>query len=489
MFNRMNSLKSTVVLLSFCFAIMGCKKNNDRLDIENTSKFYESIVETNDIAKLNQFFTNMPKGGDIHHHYTGSIYAETYLEWVGDKDWRIDSCSLKIIKDISEQNGCTLLTADEVIKNTMLYRQLLELWSDLDFANHDHSEPAPDLQFFNTFGYFGAVSDEYMDIGLNILKERALNENVSYIETMLSAVGVSSDEYVSPDNDFNTLLRQAKTQEDVDEILNDIDKIYFNNENFENEIDAFVEKIVSDHKGIDTENFIMRFQSYGVRVLEPLQVYTDLLSAYIANTKTPLLVGVNIVAPENNHVALKDYTLHMQMYNYLKRKYPKVNRALHAGELTIGMVRPKNLLFHINQAVDVAGAQRIGHGVDLPYENESYELLSKLKDHAAIEINLTSNKFILGVEGMEHPYLIYSSYGVPLVISTDDSGVSRNNLSNEYMLLASTYKPSYKTIKEYVYNSINYSFMNEKDKQKSISILDEKFKMFERDIANVFRDK
>ncbi|WP_298902891.1 adenosine deaminase [uncultured Psychroserpens sp.] len=474
-----------IVIMSFCLCILGCKKTNDKLDFETTSDFYEKLVETNDIAELNQFFTNMPKGGDIHHHYTGSIYAETYLDWVGDKNWRIDSCSLKIIKDVSETQGCTLLTADEVIKNTALYRQLLELWSDLDFANHDHSEPPPDLQFFNTFGYFGAVSDEYMNIGLNILKERAINENVSYIETMLSAVGVSSSDYFPQDNDFNTLLELVKTQEDVDEILKEIDKVYLNNTAFENEIDTFVDKIVKDHEGIDTDNFTMRFQSYGVRVLEPLQVYTDLLSAYIANTKTPLLVGVNIVAPENNYVALKNYTLHMQMYNYLKRQYPDVNRALHAGELTIGMVRPKNLLFHINQALDIAGAQRIGHGVDLPYENESYKLLSKLKNQAAIEINLTSNKFILGVEGREHPYLIYSNYGVPLVISTDDSGVSRNNLSNEYMLLATNYKPSYETIKEYVYNSIDYSFMDEKDKEKSIKVLNEQFEEFERKITTV----
>ncbi|WP_298895008.1 adenosine deaminase [uncultured Psychroserpens sp.] len=480
-------MKNNFIIISVCLCILSCNEPKERSDFETTSEYYEMMIEKNDIAKLNQFFTNMPKGGDIHHHYTGSIYAETYLNWVKHKDWRIDSCSLKIVTDISKTNTCKLLTADEVIENTMLYRQLLELWSDLDFGNHNHSEPPPDLQFFNTFGYFGAVSDEYMDVGLNILKERAINENVSYIETMISAVGISSNDYFPTDNTLNTLLENAKTQQEVDNILKDIDSIYFNDKTFDKEIDEFVDKLTKDHNGIDTESFTMRFQSYGVRVLEPLQVYTDLLSAYIAATKSPLLVGVNIVAPENNYTALKDYTLHMQMFNYLKRKYPDVNRALHAGELTSGMVRPKNLLFHINQALDIAQAQRIGHGVDLPYEKDSYELLSKLKNQAAIEINLTSNKFILGVEGREHPYLIYSSYGVPLVISTDDSGVSRNNLSNEYMLLASNYTPSYEKIKEYVYNSIHYSFMNENDKKKSIHTLDKKFEEFEHKIAKQIR--
>lgn len=41
--------------------------------------------------------------------------------------------------------------------------------------------------------------------------------------------------------------------------------------------------------------------------------------------------------------------------------------------------------------------------------------------------------------------LIYSAYGVSIVICTDDSGASRNNLTGEYVMLAARYKPSYKT--------------------------------------------
>jgi adenosine deaminase/adenosine deaminase CECR1 len=178
----------------------------------------------------------------------------------------------------------------------------------------------------------------------------------------------------------------------------------------------------------------------------------------------------------------------MQMFGYLHRQYPKVNRALHAGELTLGLVEPKELQFHIRQAVEIAHAQRIGHGVDVPYEQDSLTLLAELRKNAAIEINLTSNQFILGVAGNEHPYLVYSSYGVPLVISTDDSGVSRNNLANEYMLLASRYHPSYARIKEYVYNSIKYSFLSLDDKTSADKVLDRKFFEFEREMAGFYKN-
>ena len=55
----------------------------------------------------------------------------------------------------------------------------------------------------------------------------------------------------------------------------------------------------------------------------------------------------------------------MRMYNYLLRKYPAVHRALRAGKLTLGIVRSKDLTFHIGEARTIAKAQRIGHVVDI----------------------------------------------------------------------------------------------------------------------------
>jgi adenosine deaminase len=38
-------------------------------------------------------------------------------------------------------------------------------------------------------------------------------------------------------------------------------------------------------------------------------------------------------------------------------------------ELTLGLVQPEDLTSHINDAVYTAGANRIGHGVDMAYES------------------------------------------------------------------------------------------------------------------------
>lgn len=458
-------------------------------DQQQTAKLYERMFHDGqaDVAQLNLFFTRMPKGGDIHHHYTGSIYAETFLDWVKREGWLIDPCTLKIVKQRVD-GACASLSVDALLKDDALYRKLLSLWSDKDYANHFHIESAPDSNFFNTFGYFGTVSDEYMADGLKLLKQRALDENVSYIETMLSIVPVKSPTYFSSAQAGNLIhaLRAAQTQQETDKLLDRITGTVGGNPAFLHSVNAYLAMVESVHQGIDDDQFTMRFQTYAARVLDPLQVFLSLYSGFVAADKSPLVVGVNIVAPENNAVALADYTLHMRMFNYLHRKYPDVQRALHAGELTLGMVRPRSLQFHIRQALEIAHAGRIGHGVDLPYELGSTDLLAELKKAGtAIEINLTSNQFILGVQGQAHPYLIYSAYGVPLVISTDDSGVSRNNLSNQYMLLASRYHPPYDTIKAYVYNSITYSFLSDSDKASAKRVLNRKFAEFERDMAEL----
>ncbi|MDI1364737.1 MAG: adenosine deaminase, partial [bacterium] len=108
--------------------------------------------------------------------------------------------------------------------------------------------------------------------------------------------------------------------------------------------------------------------------------------------------------PEDDPTSLADYSLHMRMFQFLAARYPKVKLALHAGELTLGLTSPRDLTFHIREAVEVAGAKRIGHGVDIAYEDDAPALLARMaRDHVAVEINLTSNDVILGVKGADHP--------------------------------------------------------------------------------------
>ena len=125
------------------------------------------------------------------------------------------------------------------------------------------------------------------------------------------------------------------------------------------------------------------------------------------------------------------------------------------------MVPPKDLRFHIRDAIDVAGANRIGHGVDLLYEDAPYALLEDMVARdILVEINLTSNAVILGVEGPDHPFETYLAAGVPLTLSTDDEGVSRIDLTHEYTRATRTYDLGYPVLKQFARNSLSYAFLS-----------------------------
>lgn len=494
--NKMTGLCSAMFIAG---SLAGCSLGGS--DKENTEQLYNRLLSGDvDVSVLNLFMTQMPKGGDIHHHYSGALYAENYLDWVTEDGWFIDSCTLHVVQANQPPSapGCEAMTVAQVKDDNDKYRDLLSLWSDLDYADHFHDEPAPDTNFFDTFAYFSGVADANPGEGLQILKQRAIAENVSYIETMFETVGFKQEGLydAAKVQQLNNALRTAQGTDNVAGLLQQITADLNNSEAFATQLKNFLTTMENAHQGIDDEQFMMRFQTYAVRTLEPLQVFIDLYSGFRASYNSELMVGVNIVAPENNHVSLADYTLHMQMFQYLRENLKpqgdeenrKVNLALHAGELTLGMVTPENLQFHINEAVNIAGAQRIGHGVDIVYEQNPMALMDTMKErNLAVEINLTSNEFILGVKGNKHPYQLYAGYGVPMVISTDDAGVSRNNLANEYVLLASRYAPSYDTVKSYVYNSIEYSFLSDDDKKTASKRLDKQFSEFERKMSDLYQ--
>jgi adenosine deaminase/adenosine deaminase CECR1 len=105
------------------------------------------------------------------------------------------------------------------------------------------------------------------------------------------------------------------------------------------------------------------------------------------------------------------------------------------------LVQPEDLTSHINDAVYTAGANRIGHGVDMAYEGKSYELLRYMaKTRWLSEINLVSNEFILKVKETAIPFRCTEHLEFHIIISTDDAGILRTNMTEQYVLLANSTK-------------------------------------------------
>jgi adenosine deaminase len=206
----------------------------------------------------------------------------------------------------------------------------------------------------------------------------------------------------------------------------------------------------------------IRYLAQVIRAFPPEYVLAQTLLAFKLVEADERYVGLNFVAPEDNPYTLRDYTLQMQIIRDVGALFPELSErvTLHAGELALPLVAPEELTHHISEAVHIAGAKRIGHGVDVIYENNAIELLQHMaRQQILVEINLTSNAVILGVEGADHPFDLYRSFNVPLALSTDDEGVTRIDLTHEYTRAVQSYDVTYSDLKELSRNALAYSFL------------------------------
>jgi adenosine deaminase/adenosine deaminase CECR1 len=448
---------------------------------QTADQYFEKI--RNNEAALTAFFSQMPKGGDLHNHYAGAIYAEPMLNQAIAEDFYLNMQTMMVAKNKPATGSWEQFSTLRNIGQLEMYKEkIMQKWSVKDYNNVDYPS---DKLFFESFDKFWPAADGHFEQGLLELKNRAVKENLSYIETQVTPVIF---EMKSEDlNSYNFKLHQLAATHNEKAIMLMFDTLYnvFLQrgavgcaENFNKD---FIAKLHNSLK-IDDDHYTMRYQNFVLRFMEPVMLFKNLVVSFISADSSPLIAGVNIVSPEDGEVSMRDYWLQMLMFKYCHTRYPKVKYTLHAGELTLGLVQPEELTWHIGAAVYTAGANRIGHGVDMPYESNCYDLLRYMsKNKIPVEINLVSNEFILKVKDDRHPITLYKEFGVPIVISTDDAGILRTNMTEQYVLLAKRYKTiTYADIKQFVYNSITYSFIKEDAvKNQLMKDLDARFKIFE----------
>jgi adenosine deaminase len=97
----------------------------------------------------------------------------------------------------------------------------------------------------------------------------------------------------------------------------------------------------------------------------------------------------------------------------------------------------------------------------------------------AVEMIFSSSDVILGIRGPAHPVRQYLRAGVPVVIATDDEGVARSDLTNEYQRGVEEQELTYRELKQISRNSIDYSFLPPDEKARLKRQLDAAFAKFE----------
>ena len=213
-------------------------------------------------------------------------------------------------------------------------------------------------------------------------------------------------------------------------------------------------------------------------------VFAQMLAWFELAGAEPRIVSLNLVQPEDDPAAIRDFTLHMTMLDFLQRRYPRVPITLHAGELADGLVPPEALRFHVRQSVEVGHATRIGHGASIMNEDRPFALLRELAaGRVLVEVALSSNEQILGGKGKQHPLEMLLKYRVPVAIVTDDMGVSRSSHTNELAKAVEDHGVDYSTLKRMVRDSIDFAFVEAPTKARLKTDLENALAVFERQHA------
>jgi adenosine deaminase len=425
---------------------------------ENASDRFDGLLADPD--GLRAFLAAVPKGGDLHQHLTGAVWAETFLDWARADGDCINSTTYTAVYP----SDCSTATQAVPTSGTF-YDQIVGAWSMEGFvagaqSGHDH--------FFATFGKFGAGAGAHRDEDIADVATRAASENEVYVETMFN-LGKNVGSLAA--GIWSGTLHDTDLPGFYDSIVND---------------PRFAAKVTQDAAVVTAAkngyraalqcdgpnppaacDVVVRFIAQISRTGANDTIFGQLVSAYEMAIVNPQIVAANLSSPEDDSSSINNYNLHMAMLDFLYQKYTAtaaspLHVTLHAGELTPAYLPSGSTAntFHIRAAVETGHAERIGHGLDVMSETDPAGLMDEMADRGVlVEVCLSSNDQILEISGADHPLAQYLAHGVPIALATDDQGVSRSSLAGEYLRGALDQHLDYRQLKRVARDSLEHAFL------------------------------
>ena len=385
-------------------------------------------------------------------------YAESWIDFAAQDNLCVDRTASALLPPPCDVS-CARYTNKPAVRcaygDHVFYNQLIDAWS---MRNWNRGEDSGHDHFFATFDKFQLAAINSVGSQLAEVASRAAADHVEYVELMHTADNARSAElgaklgWADDLSRMREKLLEGGLKEVISTVRQDLDR------------DETRQKQILRCGTPDAESgcgVTIHYLYQVLRGMSPAGVFAQALLGFELVQADSRFVGLNLVMPEDWYIPMRDFKLHMKMLDYLHSVYPKVHISLHAGELAMGLVPPEGLRFHIRESVEHGHAERIGHGVSVMNEDDSAGLLKEMAARKVlVEICLTSNDVILGVDGDNHPLPTYLSHSVPVALATDDQGVARSDMTHEYLRAVETYKLSYAQLKRMARQSLEHSFLS-----------------------------
>lgn len=439
---EMPTVRSTLSLLVFVPSLLCASDFSER---------YDAIREAANPEQLYKFLYALPKGGDLHNHFGGSIIPEWKWDILTDPqrnggdtfyararfDVAPDAVDPRVRFHTIRQHSYDQLTEQkqrEYVPLTALTPDEREAWLNafrLDAPGEGRHE------------FFAYTWDRLGDMHRNphvrfeFLAEHIkafAAEGLSYLETMFGLYTMTTnDGTVLSDEEALLMMEQRLAQPDVASTGLEL---------------RFLETI-------------LRFSP---------DALTDLEVTYAwVNAHRDRWVGINMAGIEESG---KGYPLRfLNTYRQLRSRFPTLPLSIHAGE----MDSPDR---NIRETL-LLGATRIGHGVNILGDPDTLLLLQH-SDRTLIEVQLISNELLEYVPDLHtHPFPELLRTGVPVCLNTDDRGMWDSNMTDEYYTAVTYFNLSWDELIQLGRNSLVHSFLDTTTKQRLLREYDQRIAAFE----------
>ncbi len=421
--------------------------------------WFEDIKQNASDVELHQFLHEMPKGGDLHLHITGSFYSEWWLEHAiaaeemgyeyytrvainncrpyGDNQFggdpylmyfrNIEAHRLDGMNECERSEYVRLKDMTEAQRTAWLDSLRLEKpWEGRNEFFETHWQRLGDL-----------TSNPYMagDLIVRYLQDSA-DDGLLYIEPQVTPAG-----YADADGEMIEPVEVARI------------------------INARLAEDDAKATGVT-----WRFQVAILRFTPTAE--QSLIMAYQFASAVDPWVAVNMVGREDND---KGYPLRfLPTLRELRKTYNNVDLSIHGGEVD----EPN---FHVRDTL-LLGATRIGHAVNLITDPDMMRLMRY--GPYLVEINLISNLLLEYVSDYrQHPFPEYLRTGIPVALSTDDRGMWDSTMTDEFFVAVKEFNLSWDEVKLLSRNSLSHAFLPDGEKQALLDTYNDRIEKFEKKMA------
>jgi len=409
--------------------------------------------ESQNPTELYRLLHDMPKGGDLHNHLSGSALSH----------WWYDVAVAQESRGYIYYTRVSNLSCDNPAKpqsNIILYRNI----NSLEFNNLSSCEQTQykQLKKLNTqekTQWLNSIRLDKSDEGREEFFERhwqrlnSLNDNpwlkAEILYKNMQAFANEGIAYV----EFQTSLTGFANAEGTPLTEDEVATIYRNRLNQTDALETGV---------------MVRFQSDLIRFL-PDAEETLMANFNFVHNNPDYWVGINMVGREDNELGqpLRFLTAMGEM----RFHYKDVKISLHAGESEYANSNVKDSL--------AMGADRIGHGLNLIQDKETFEKMRYGSN--LIEINLISNLLLNYVESYKnHPFPHFLRSGIPVALSTDDRGMWDSTMTDEFFVAVTEFDLSWDEVKLLSRNSLQHAFVNIELKKNLIANYEKRILSFEQ---------